>query len=623
MYKLKYTRFLFVLQLIVYEIPFMDDLNYGIVGNCKSAALISRKGSVDWFCLPKFDSPSIFSRLLDQERGGHFSIVSIPGASITQKYEEETNVLVTHFDCADGIFELHDFMPRYKQDNGGYYAPPDLVRYIKWIEGKPKIKIDFDPRLEYAKFDTHCLINHKYVKAYTSKGNYDSLYLYTSMEKVSVTGQVPIAIEKDEFLLLSYNQKLLAQTTKRAYLKLQRTRVYWLDWSERTTRYRKYNKEITRSALVLKLLSFQKSGAILAAITTSLPEAIGEARNWDYRFCWIRDASMVIKIMTLLSHYNVAHRYLNFIIDLLPDKDEKIQIMYGINGEKKLTEYELSHLSGYENSRPVRVGNAAYKQKQNDIYGILMEVILQHFQLYTSSLSHSEELWTIVRNIVKMVKKDWQKPDKGIWEMRHSGKHFTFSKLMCWVAVDRALKVAQLLKQNEYFKPWEKLRREIKRDILTRGWSESKQSFTQAYGYEDMDASVLLMESYGFMDAQDPRFRTTVKATQKELEYNGLMYRYKNKDDFGKPTSAFTICSFWLVRSLYMIGEKEEARRKFDELLRYSNHLGLFSEDLDFESKRLLGNFPQAYSHLALIDTAMLLSQGKVTSEEHLLEQIT
>jgi GH15 family glucan-1,4-alpha-glucosidase len=600
----------------------MNNLNYGIVGNGKSAALISDKGSVDWFCLPKFDSPSIFASLLDQDKGGHFSIFSIAGAEITKRYEFHSNIIITLFECVDGTFEIHDFMPRYKADNGNYYLPPDLVRYIKWIEGKPKVKIQFDARLEYGKYDTHITFNGKYVKAYTTKGSYDSLYLYTSMDKLSVVGQLPITIEKDEFILISYNQKLLAQSISRAYLKLQRTKVYWLNWAERTTRFKQYNKEITRSALLLKLLSYHKTGAILAAVTTSLPETIGEIRNWDYRFCWIRDSSMVIKVMTMLGHFNVAHQYLNFIIDLLPDKDEKMQIMYGINGEKKLTEYELPHLSGYKNSRPVRIGNAAYKQKQNDIYGILVDVIYQLFHLFTTSLEHSEELWTITRNIIKVVEKNWQKPDKGIWEMRLNNRHFTFSKVLFWVAADRGIKIAKLLHQNEYIKTWGLLQEKIKNDVYENAWSESKQSFTQSYETEELDASVLLMEAYGFINGSDPMFKSTVKATQRELEHNGLMYRYKNQDDFGQPSSAFTICSFWLIRSLHMIGEKDEAKRKFEILLKHSNHLGLFSEDLDFETKRMLGNFPQAYSHLALIDVAMLLSDGEISSEEKILGNI-
>jgi GH15 family glucan-1,4-alpha-glucosidase len=268
----------------------------------------------------------------------------------------------------------------------------------------------------------------------------------------------------------------------------------------------------------------------------------------------------------------------------------------------------LNHLSGYENSAPVRVGNAAYKQKQHDIYGILMDVIYQQFSLFDVSLQNSEELWTITRSIVRIVKTNWRKPDRGIWEIRTEQRHFTFSKLLCWVAVDRAVKVAGLIKRNEYKIKWSRLRDTIQKDILQNAWSEKVQSFTQTYGTDDLDASTLLMETFGFIDAADPRFVSTVKATQKELSRDGLMYRYKNRDDFGVPSSSFTICTFWMIQALFKIGDREEARTLFDQLLSYSNHLGLFSEDIDFETKRLLGNFPQAYSHLALIETAMLFS---------------
>ncbi len=414
----------------------------------------------------------------------------------------------------------------------------------------------------------------------------------------------------------------MRQDVRRSKLKLERTKVYWLNWAERTTSFRKFEDEIIRSALTLKMLSYDKSGAILASITTSLPERIGEERNWDYRFCWIRDASMVVKIMTSLGHFRMAKRYLNFIIDILPEKDEKIQIMYGIRGEKKLTEYELSHLAGFENSVPVRIGNAAYKQKQNDIYGILLDVIYQHFELYSMDLEHSEELWTIVRNIVKVIESNWEKPDRGIWEIRNENRHFTFSKVLCWVGVDRAVKIALQLKQNQYIKSWTKLREAIRDDIYKKAWSEKKKAYVQAYGSEDLDASALLMEPYGFVSAKDERYIQTVDAIQKELEHNGLMFRYRNRDDFGKPKSAFTICSFWLTNSLYKIGRKKEAIAMFKTLMKYSNHLGLFSEDLDFETKRMLGNFPQAYSHLALVETAINISNGVITEEEEIRDHL-
>lgn len=610
----------------------MKNLNYGIIGNCRSAALISETGSIDWLCLPQFDSSSVFANLLDEKKGGSFKIIPKRLKKVTQSYIERTNILKTRFQCEDGIFEVQDFMPRYQNpENGGYYIPPDIIRYFKLIDGQPEITLVYDPKLEYAKYATSnfleqgCYTNLEencYIKSHTKKGAYDSLYLYSSFSYQDILERNWIKLTKDEFCLLSYNQKLLPQDTRRAKLKLERTKVYWLNWAERTTSYKLYNEEIIRSALTLKMLSYDRSGAILAALTTSLPETIGEERNWDYRFCWIRDASMVVKIMTSLGHYKLANRYLRFIINILPDKDEKMQIMYGINGEKKLREQELSHLSGYEGSVPVRIGNAAYRQKQNDIYGILLDVIHQQLEIYDISLEHSEELWTIVRNIIKVVENNWKKPDRGIWEIRSENKHFTFSKVLCWTAVDRAVKIATLLQRGMYIAEWTKLRDRIHKDIMKKAWSEEKQAFTQAYGSEDLDASVLLMESYGFINATDQKYVSTVLAIQKELEQDGLMYRYRNQDDFGRPKSAFTICSFWLTNALFKIGRKKEAIKKFHTLMSYSNHLGLFSEDLDFKTKRMLGNFPQAYSHLALIETAINVSEAQLSNEEMLKDYI-
>lgn len=601
----------------------MTNLDFGIIGNCRTGALISKDGSIDWLCLPQFDSPSVFAKILDEKKGGGFGIKPLKLINTEQKYIKNTNILCTVFYCEDGIFELHDFMPRFRTDEtNNHYYPPDLIRYFKLKSGNPKFRIEYKPKLEYARNQTLSKIEGDYIKSFTRAGIYDSMYFYTEFDKKDILNGNIISLEKDNFCLISYHQKLLRQTTERAYLKLQRTKVYWLNWTELTTKYTLYNDEINRSALTLKLLSYQKSGAVLAALTSSLPENIGDVRNWDYRFCWIRDASMVISVMKKLGHDSVSRRYLGFIIDLMPDKDEKMQIMYGINGEKKLTETELKHFSGYKNSKPVRIGNAAYKQKQNDIYGILLDVIYQHFKIYETSLMQSEELWTLVRQVARVVQTNWQLPDKGIWEMRNEDKHFTFSKVLCWTALDRAIKIARLLNQTAMIPVWTSHRDEIKEDIMRNAWSEKKQAFTQAYGSEELDSSVLLMENYGFISGKDPKYISTVDAIRDELEYQGLMYRYKNNDDFGKPESAFTICSFWLTNALIKTGRKTEAKAKFEEILSYSNHLGLFSEDLDFDSKRLLGNFPQAYSHLALIETAINLAEGEKTREEVLLEII-
>lgn len=600
----------------------MDNLNYAIIGNCRSAALISERGAIDWCCLPDFNSSSVFAKILDKNKGGNFEIEVTDDYNVNQKYKRNTCIVSTVFNNVESAFEVLDFMPRYKSDNRENYNPPDIIRYVRYLWGKPAFKIKYQPRLEYAKHDTLTEITEDYIKSYTNQGEYDSLYLYTDLDKEAILNSETISIENDAFILLSYNQKLLNQTIDLQYLKLNKTKVYWLDWANNITSFSKYQGEIIRSALTLKLLSYDNSGAVLAAATTSLPETIGEERNWDYRFCWIRDASMVVKVMARLGHLNTVKRFMKFIIDIIPDKDEKIQIMYGINREKKLTEETLEHLSGYENSYPVRIGNAAYIQRQNDIYGVLMDVILQQFQLFETSLENSEYLWTITRSIVRIVENHWQEPDKGIWEIRTEEKHFTFSKVLCWVAVDRAISIAKLIRKQTYVKEWEVLGQTIKDDIYKNAWNDKVKSFTQFYGSEHQDASNLLMEPYGFIKAKDEKYILTVKAIQSELCRDGLMYRYKNRDDFGIPSSSFTICTFWLINGLNAIGERKEAKQLFDSLLACSNHVGLFSEDIDFKTKRLLGNFPQAYSHLALIETAINLSRGSITDDEKILESI-
>ncbi|WP_179020129.1 glycoside hydrolase family 15 protein [Winogradskyella forsetii] len=592
----------------------MDNLDYGIIGNCKSAALVSKNGSVDWCCLPQFDSPSVFGKLLDDNIGGSFGFEVDDSYQITQKYIENTVILVTKFSNGLDVFEVRDFMPRYYKSAGSYHAPPEFIRYIKYISGKPTVKVNYNPKLEYAKGETKTYVKNDFIVSLTDNELFDTLFLYTDFKKDKIVDGEDLEIKSDHFFLVGYHEKLFVPSLETVVLEYERTKVYWLNWMERTTTFKSYNKQIARSAMTLKLLSYDKTGAVLAAITTSLPETIGEVRNWDYRFCWIRDASMVIKVISSLGHKNMAKRYLKFIINLMPDKDEKLQIMYGINGEKKLTEEFLEHLSGYKGSSPVRIGNAAYKQKQNDIFGILMDMIYQLLLNFNNDVEDGESLWNITKGIVWVVNKHWQEPDKGIWEFRSEDQHFTFSKVLCWTAVDKAIKVAKLLGKTTKLARWQLLEEAIKDDIMVNAWNDKAQAFTQSYGSEDLDAAVLLMESYGFIDAKHPKYVSTVKAIGRDLSNDGLLYRYKNKDDFGLPSSSFTICTFWYINSLFKIGEEKSAVEQFEKLLSYSNHLGLFSEDLDFKTKRLLGNFPQAYSHLALIETAINLS--KITKDE-------
>ena len=588
------------------SLPSTDNLNYGIIGNCKSSALINEDSSIDWCCLPQFDSPSVFGKILDDDKGGFFKIECDNTYQITQKYLDKTAILVTHYDNGTDAFELIDFMPRFQKDNSIYYAPPEISRMVKHLKGNPVLKVLYDPRLEYAKGETKSYIKDDFIISVVDDERYDTLTLYTDIDKTAVLNSDQICIEKDHFFKISYNEKINPFSIEEVKFEFEKTKVYWLNWCYKTPTFdNAYNEQILRSAITLKLLTFEKTGAVLAAATTSLPETIGEVRNWDYRFCWIRDASMVIKVITKLGHLKIVKEFIEFIIDLIPDKDEKLQIMYGINGEKTLTEQTLDHLSGYRGSKPVRIGNAAFIQKQNDIYGILMDAI--HFQIekYSDETDKHEELWNIVKSIVWVVENNWKQADKGIWEFRKEDRHFTFSKLLCWVAVDRAIKISEIIQSGKSAKKWEALRTEIYEDILENAWNEQVQAFTQSYGTQHLDASVLLMEPYGFIDAKDPKYIKTVKSIEKELSYEGLLFRYKNDDDFGAPSSSFTVCTFWFINSLYKIGEVEKSKAMFDQLLSYSNHLGLFSEDIDFKSKRLLGNFPQAYSHLALIDTAL------------------
>ena len=586
-----------------------DNLNYGIIGNCKSAALINEDTSIDWLCLPQFDSPSVFAKILDDQKGGHFLIKNLANYTIKQAYLENSNILRTEFRNEKAGFEVIDFMPRYKNEINLYYTPPEVIRIIRPLYGTPSLSIDYFPALEYAAAKTDSYAKKEFIVSVYNHDNYDTLYLYSNLSKEDILEGNTIELTQDVYFTISYNEKLQTPSLESCLLELERTKLYWLNWCDKTPTYQYYNEVILRSAMTLKLLTYDKTGAILAAATTSLPESIGEVRNWDYRFCWIRDSSMVIRVISKLGHKKIVKDFIDFIIDLIPEKDEKIQIMYGINKEKKLTETLLDHLSGYENSNPVRIGNAAYKQKQNDIYGILMDAIHVELVEFPLLFEKKEELWSIVKNIVWIVDNNWFLPDKGIWEIREEDKHFTFSKVLCWVAIDRAIKIADFLGKDK--DKWINLREEIKKDILEKAWNPSVEAYTQFYGSDALDASVLLMEQYGFIDALDERYIKTVKATEKELSYEGLLFRYKNEDDFGTPTSSFTVCTFWFINSLYKIGEVDKAKAMFDQLLSYSNHLGLFSEDLDFKTKRLLGNFPQAYSHLALIDVALTFNKIK------------
>jgi len=581
---------------------------YSIIGNCTSAALVTSDCSIEWLCLPFFDSASLFARILDEEKGGYFKISALDTRKTYQSYIDHTAILKTVFETEHGIFEVRDYMPRFHTSLGQVYYPPEIHRNIRVISGFPKIFVEFKPMPNYALGEARFVCHQGCIEVITQKGNYDNFFLYTNLDTRQVLSGEPIELKESSFFLLSYHEKLQDLSLHKIYVEYEKTKSYWLDWVMRTDLPEKYLEMVIRSMLTLKLLTFERTGAVIAAPTTSLPEIIGGSRNWDYRFCWVRDASMIIDLYVRMGHLQLATRYINFILNRMLLKYDNIAVLYGINGEKELTEIELSHLSGYESSRPVRIGNDAWRQKQNDVYGELMETIYAYFFInHRTQMYFEEEIWTVVCSLVKHIEDVWKQPDCGIWERRGEPKHYVHSKMMSWVALDRAAKIAQFLGKKEVALRCQKFAAQIKEDILEKGWNEPLQSFVMYYEGTELDASTLLMLHYGFLDRRDPRMVSTVRQIYKNLAKNGFIFRYVEADDFGIPQNAFIVCTFWMINALYLIGEEQEARRVFENILKCANPSGLFSEHIEITTRRLTGNFPQGYSHLAFIQTVLLL----------------
>ena len=582
--------------------------NLGIVGNCTSAALISDDCSIEWLCIPYFDSPSLFAKLLDEKKGGYFKIEGVDTISISQKYITHTAILKTTFETKDGWFEVNDYMPRFMTFRGEYYCPSEIHRKIRVISGKPKIRIELDARPNYALGKADYIVKSDYIKIASREGEYNSFYLYSNFDYQKIHEGAELELEEYSYFLLSYHEKLEQIDNDKIFLEYEKTKSYWLDWVQRTDHPPKYKERVARSAITLKLLMYQRSGAVIAAPTTSLPEIIGKDRNWDYRYCWIRDAAMIIDLYVHIGHIESANGFIEFILNRMMLKHEDIGVMYGINGEETLTESTLDHLQGYEGSKPVRIGNAAYSQKQNDLYGELIETMYTYFVVNRrSSFQVNEEIWTMTRSLVNRVRDVWREKDAGIWERREAVQHYVHSKLLSWVAMDRAVKIAKYVGKPHYIEPWSKVAEEIRADIMEYGWNDNMKSFSMYYGSDLYDASSLLMLHYGFLDAKDPRMISTVEQTYKHLVKEGFCFRYLAEDEFGVPENAFLVCTFWMINSLYLIGHERKARDMFENVQSCANHLGLFAEDVEVSTKRLTGNFPQGYSHLAHIQTILLL----------------
>jgi GH15 family glucan-1,4-alpha-glucosidase len=579
-------------------------VRYGLIGNCKTAALVHENGSIDWCCLPNFDSPSAFASLLDPG-GGRFAVRLKGGTKTRQSYLPETNILQTEFDDGQNAFVAIDFMPRYREGEA-YRYPVEIHRLLKPLRGNPEIEVVFEPKLNYALGETR---TESAAGAIRAVNGLEDLFLYSSLDPESLLASQPIALKKDEFLLLAYHEKIVPPTIGYSLELFEKTKAYWEGWSRSCRLPALYPDAVLRSALVLKLLTFEETGAIIAAPTSSLPEIVGESRNWDYRYCWMRDSSLMLESLKSIGHFKEARAFIHFLLRIFESKQTEVQIVYGIDGRKDLTERTLSYWRGYKDSRPVRIGNAACETRQNDIFGEMLNTIYLHY-FYYEFAPMTDDVWSLVRFLVNTVVKEWSLRDAGIWEFRRRKAHFTFSKVLSWVAVQSGAKIAKRLGKTHAAERWLGIAEKIRRDIEKKAWNPKIGAFTQAYGSDTLDASLLLMNRYGFLAKDDPRWISTVRKCEESLIRNGFVFRYVSEDEFGWPKTALVACSLWMVKALTSIGEREKAVRLFENVLAHANHLGLLSEDFDPETGSLTGNFPQSYSHMAVINAAHLLSQG-------------
>jgi GH15 family glucan-1,4-alpha-glucosidase len=588
---------------------------HGIIGDLHSVALAGTDGTIDWYCCPAFDSPSVFASILDREKGGYYRIAPLDeGWTPKQLYFPDTNVLVTRFLAAHGVGELQGFMPIPR--SGEERHRHRLVRRVVGVRGEMRFRLDLQPRFDYGR-EPHTVEHHDHGVVFRTRrlclalqstrpiacDDRDAHSEFTLRAGETVTfvlertdpGESPRAYSEAE--------------TREAY---ERTIEYWRRWLSRC-RYRgRWREMVQRSALTLKLLTYEPTGAIVAAPTTSLPEHLGGPRNWDYRYTWIRDAAFSLYALLRLGFTDEAAAFMDWLTDRVRERmggeSGPLQIMYGIDGRAELPEQTLDHFEGYRGSRPVRIGNGAADQLQLDIYGELIDSVYL-YNKYGAPISHGT--WDDVRRLVEWVCGHWDQADEGIWETRGGRKDFTLSRLMCWVAVERAIRIArQRGLPGDLFK-WLDSRDQIYEQIMTRGWNESRQAFVQHYGSEVLDASVLLMPLVKFIAPNDPRWLATLDAIGEELVSDSLVHRYNPEaapDGLEGAEGTFSMCSFWYVEALARAERLDEARLAFEKMLTYGNHLGLYSEEIGL-SGELLGNFPQAFTHLSLISAASNLDR--------------
>ncbi len=603
--------------------------DHGVIGDLHTTALVGADGTIDWFCAPHFDSPSVFASILDDERGGHFKLYPIAeDAKSTQYYLPETNVLVTRFTSDEGVVEVVDFMPvRGHSDEDGHH---ELVRRVKGIRGELKMRIECRPRFNYG-LDSHEVeLSNGYL---TFRSESQDLEFWTTFESEIVDGDVVMEISvragQTDYLALDAigaDEHSTSYGRQKYEGLFDETVRYWRSWINSCSYTGRWREMVHRSALVLKLLTFEPTGAFVASPTTSLPEHIGGVRNWDYRYTWIRDAAFSVYGLIRIGLTEEAGNFMDWLQARCSEigEDGSLQIMYGIDGRHELKELELDHLSGYMNSRPVRIGNGAFDQLQLDIYGELMDAVYLSNK-YRSPISY--DFWNQLRRLVNWVCDNWQVPDEGIWETRGGRAHFVYSKLMCWVAVDRAIRLADKRSFPSDRNKWIVVRDQIYEEIMERGWNEEIGAFTQAYDRPALDASNLIMPMVFFMSPTDPRMLSTLDAINRSPEEGGLVssnlvYRYNSEetsDGISGREGTFSMCTFWLVEALTRAGHVDrsrldEARLIFEHMLGFANHLGLYSEEIGPKGEHL-GNFPQAFTHLALISAAFNLDRALGTRD--------
>jgi GH15 family glucan-1,4-alpha-glucosidase len=584
--------------------PAAANLDQAAVGNGRVLALVSPRGSLDWLCLPRFDSPSVFGRLLDEERGGRCRVLRA-GREIEGRlgYVANTNVARVEFQDGPDAWELLDFAPRLPEGLG-VHVPIEHVRLLRPLRGEPRLSIDFDPRPGYAAGPVEMRESARGIEVGGGDG---PISLQTNLPVPYVLGRREFALTRPTWLSVRWGRSTERRDTAGVLRDLEVTIAGWRAWARSCALPNFAPAEVLRSALVLKLHAYHDTGAIVAATTTSIPEALGTERTWDYRYCWLRDAAFVVEALRRLSHLAEGEQLLRFLRDVV--ESGPLQPVYGIGGERDLEERLLPHLAGFAGNGHVRVGNAAAIQKQNDLMGELVLCFDTMLADPRMVVEQPEAYWPAIERLVEDAIRVAREPDMSIWEFRTLMRRYTFSLALCAVAAQRGARIAQRFGRHAHAARWAQAGEELRAELLERGYNQELGFFTQGLDGVNPDASNLLLPSLGLIDARDPRFVSTVRAYEERLVEGGLMMRYRNEDDFGETTSTFTICSFWWAEALAMIGELDRAQEVFREVTRHANPVGLFSEDVDPVTSRLLGNFPQAYTHVGLIHAATTIGE--------------